>query len=123
MLEQQDIENMLIELGAPVNLKGFAYMAEAIQQYQPGMFITKELYPQIAKTFQTTAARVERAIRWIIGHIFDRNDPEDIYRIFGNTPSRRNGMLTNAEFISLVKFRLEQQKNVSTHKAPVFLTS
>ena len=84
-------------------------MVEAIQQYQPGMMITKELYPQVAKTFQTTASHVERAIRWIIGHIFDRNDPEDIHRIFGNTPSKKNGVLTNTEFISLVKFRLEQR--------------
>lgn len=123
MLEQQDIQNMLIELGAPVNLKGFAYTIEAIHQYQHGILMTKELYPRIAKMFQTTPARVERNIRNIVNHIFKRIDPDEIYRVFGNIPSYESGKPTNTEFISLIKLRLEQRENHVKHTVSVFPTT
>lgn len=83
-----------------MNLKGFAYTVEAIHQYQHGILMTKELYPRIAKMFQTTPARVERNIR-----------------------NYESGKPTNTEFISLIKLRLEQRENHVKHTVSVFPTT
>lgn len=61
----QTIFNMLIEIGIPTNVDGFRYASEAIKllMENENMPITKELYPTVAKSFNTTPIRVERCIR------------------------------------------------------------
>lgn len=122
MLEQQDIQNMLIELGASTHLKGFEYIVDAVQRYNPAMSMTRELYPQIAKQFQSTPHRVERAIRTLVEYIFKRMDSDEIFKTFGNVPSPKNGKLTNSEFISLISLRLNQQQNAKKYNLSVFPT-
>ena len=67
---QVSISNTLHELGVPSHIKGYQYIREGITlvfknpEYIGG--ITKELYPTIAKTYNSTASRVERAIRHAI---------------------------------------------------------
>ena len=54
----------------PAHIKGYQYLREAIiiavNEMDVINAITKVLYPQVAKTFQTTPSRVERAIRHAI---------------------------------------------------------
>ena len=64
--------------------------------------ITKVLYPQVAKTFQTTPSRVERAIRHAIEVAWDRGDLDTLQRFFGYTVSNTKGKPTNSEFIALL---------------------
>ena len=74
-------------------------------------YITKRLYPEIAKKYQTTSSRVERAIRHAIEVAWGRGDQKTVENIFGYTISAAKGKPTNSEFIALVSdtIRLEQK--------------
>lgn len=72
----------------------------AIREYEPGMAITKELYPIIAKRVGSTPQRVERAMRHAIESAFDRGDPLIINGIFGYSMSPNKGKPTNWEFVA-----------------------
>lgn len=70
-MKRENIEDTLLEMGVPAGIKGFTYIADAIQIFDErgtGISITKELYPEIAKKNNTTPSRAERAIR----HAFER---------------------------------------------------
>ena len=71
--------------------------------------VTKELYPSIAKKFNTTPSRVERAIRHAIEVAWSRGKMDTIDELFGYTVSTGKGKPTNSEFIALIadKIRLE----------------
>lgn len=74
--------------------------------------ITKVLYPSIAKKYQTTPSRVERAIRHAIEVAWSRGRMETLDALFGYTINTGKGKPTNSEFIALIadKIRL-QYKN------------
>lgn len=73
---------------------------------------TNGLYPQLAVIFDTTASRVERAIRHLIEVTWARGDWDTLTRYFGNTVSAEKGKPTNGEFIArmsnVVKQRLRE---------------
>ena len=71
--------------------------------------ITKMLYPSIAKKFQTTSSRVERAIRHAIEVAWSRGKMDTIDALFGYTIHGGKGKPTNSEFVALIadKIRLE----------------
>ena len=71
--------------------------------------ITKVLYPQVAKTFNTTPSRVERAIRHAIEVVWDRGDLDTLQRFFGYTVSNTKGKPTNSECIALIADKLQLQ--------------
>lgn len=100
------VTDIIHELGIPAHIKGYRYVREAIilAVGNAGIIdaITKELYPQVAKMFQTTPSRVERAIRHAIEVAWDRGDLETLQRYFGYTVSNIKGKPTNSEFIALV---------------------
>ncbi len=114
-LEAQ-ITNILHNLGIPAHIKGFTYLRSAIGMTvnDPEMinYVTKSLYPGVAKLYSTTTSRVERAIRHAIEVAWDRGDLETLNRYFGYTISRQRGKPTNSEFIAMIadKLRLEAQK-------------
>ena len=74
--------------------------------------ITKVLYPTIARKFQTTPSRVERAIRHGIEVAWSRGRAETLEALFGYTISAGKGKPTNSEFIALIadKIRLQYRK-------------
>ena len=114
---QQSIEAMVTgiihEIGVPAHIKGYQYLREAIIIAVNDMdvinAITKVLYPQVAKTFQTTPSRVERAIRHAIEVAWDRGDLDTLQRFFGYTVSNTKGKPTNSEFIALIADKLQLQ--------------
>jgi len=85
------VTNIIHEIGVPAHIKGYQYLREAIIIAVNDMdvinAITKVLYPQVAKTFQTTPSRVERAIRHAIEVAWDRGDLDTLQRFFGYTVS------------------------------------
>ena len=103
---QVRISRILTTLGVPAHIKGYPYLREAIAAAINDMslanYITKCLYPMVAKKFQTTPSRVERAIRHAIEVAWDRGDWETFMQIFGNTVSNTKGKPTNSEFIALI---------------------
>ncbi|WP_246566184.1 sporulation transcription factor Spo0A [Tissierella simiarum] len=109
------ITNVIHEIGVPAHIKGYLYLREAISMVIDDMellgAVTKELYPNIAKKFNTTPSRVERAIRHAIEVAWSRGKVDTINKIFGYTVHTDKGKPTNSEFIAMVadKLRLEQE--------------
>ncbi|KMT21360.1 sporulation transcription factor Spo0A [Clostridium cylindrosporum] len=112
---EAEITNIIHEIGVPAHIKGYLYLREAIQMVVKDIellsAVTKELYPSIAKKYNTTASRVERAIRHAIEVAWSRGQVETINRIFGYTVHNDKGKPTNSEFIAMVadKLRLQQK--------------
>ena len=107
---EQDVTNMIHEIGVPAHIKGYQYLREAIMMSveDPTMIssITKILYPTIAKRFQTTPSRVERAIRHAIEVAWSRGRMETLDAMFGYTVDTGKGKPTNSEFIALIADRI-----------------
>ena len=105
--------SIIHEIGVPAHIKGCQYLREAIIIAVNDMdvinAITKVLYPQVAKAFQTTPSRVERAIRHAIEVAWDRGDLDTLQRFFGYTVSNTKGKPTNSEFIALIADKLQLQ--------------
>ncbi|QHE52903.1 sporulation transcription factor Spo0A [Pontibacillus sp. HMF3514] len=107
------ITNIIHEIGVPAHIKGYMYLREAISMVYNDIellgSITKVLYPDIAKKYNTTASRVERAIRHAIEVAWSRGNIESISSLFGYTVSMTKAKPTNSEFIAMVadKLRLE----------------
>ena len=110
---ETDVTNIIHEIGVPAHIKGYQYLRDAIILSVNDMemlnSITKILYPTIAKKHQTTASRVERAIRHAIEVAWSRGKMDTIDELFGYTVSTGKGKPTNSEFIALIadKIRLE----------------
>jgi sporulation transcription factor Spo0A len=109
---ENDVTNMIHEIGVPAHIKGYQYLREAIMMVVSDQemlsSITKILYPTIAKKYQTTPSRVERAIRHAIEVAWSRGNMETLDSFFGYTISIGKGKPTNSEFIALIadKIRL-----------------
>lgn len=109
------VTNILHEIGVPAHIRGYHYMREAIIMSVNDMdvlnYITKELYPSIAKKCNTTPSRVERAIRHAIEVAWNRGKIDAIDELFGYTINNHKGKPTNSEFIALIadRLRLEQK--------------
>lgn len=113
---QMSITKILHDLGVPSHIKGYQYIKEGIMLIyeNPSMIggITKELYPEIAKKYNTTVSRVERAIRHAIEVSWNRGDWDLMDEIFGHSVDVDKAKPTNSEFIVTVadKLRLEYKK-------------
>lgn len=109
---EADVTNIIHEIGVPAHIKGYQYLREAIMMSVDDIemlnSITKILYPTIAKKFQTTPSRVERAIRHAIEVAWSRGRMETLDALFGYTINTGKGKPTNSEFIALIadKIRL-----------------
>jgi two-component system response regulator (stage 0 sporulation protein A) len=107
------ITGIIKEIGVPAHIKGYAYLREAIQMVYMDVellgSITKILYPDIAKKFDTTSSRVERAIRHAIEVAWNRGNYESISKMFGYTVHHLKSKPTNSEFIAMIadKIRIE----------------
>ncbi len=113
-LERQ-VTAIIHEIGVPAHIKGYQYLREAIGLAVDDMEIinavTKVLYPAVAKKFNTTSSRVERAIRHAIEVAWDRGDLETLQKYFGYTVSNAKGKPTNSEFIAMIADRISLEGN------------
>ena len=103
---EEKITNIFITVGIPAHIKGYQFLREAIKLAidNPEIInsITKQLYPAIAEKFETSASKVERAIRHAIEVAWNRGKIENINSIFGIRVYSSNEKPTNGEFIALV---------------------
>ena len=112
---EAEVTDIIHEVGVPAHIKGYQYLREAIIMSVNDMemlnSITKILYPEIAKRFQTTPSRVERAIRHAIEVAWSRGKMDTIDKLFGYTINYGKGKPTNSEFIALItdKIRLQME--------------
>lgn len=111
------ITSIIHEIGVPAHIKGYMYLREAITMVYKDIellgSITKVLYPDIAKKFNTTASRVERAIRHAIEVAWSRGNIDSISNLFGYTVSHSKAKPTNSEFIAMVADKLRIEHKVS----------
>lgn len=111
------IRKALKDLGMPEHIKGFRYTLEAIrlcvEDDKMLEMITKRLYPEVARRYDTTASRVERAIRHGIDLVWERCSLDNLYEYFGYSISPNKGKTTNSEFIAKVSgvVRLQMIEN------------
>ncbi len=100
------VTNIIHDVGVPAHIKGYHYVREAIIMAVEDMDIlnavTKILYPSVAKKFETTPSRVERAIRHAIETAWNRGDIDTLNNFFGYTVSNSKGKPTNSEFIAMI---------------------
>lgn len=116
----QDIEvvvtDVIRKLGIPAHIKGYHYLRcaiiSSIQDYHMMDSITKQLYPFVARQYDTTSSRVERAIRHAIELAWDRGSAEELNNYLGYNSDSNRYRPTNSEFIALItdKLRLQFKK-------------
>ena len=98
------------QIGVPAHIKGYQYLRYAIilsvESPEVMSSVTKALYPAVAKKFQTTSSRVERAIRHAIEVAWDRGDVDVLSSYFGYTIQSSRGKPTNSEFIAMIADKL-----------------
>lgn len=119
--KNNDLELMITEIihqiGVPAHIKGYHYLREAITLAVNDADIinsvTKQLYPTVAKKYQTTSSRVERAIRHAIEVAWDRGDIDVLNSYFGYTIHNERGKPTNSEFIAMIADKLRLRLKVS----------
>lgn len=104
------ITDILHQIGVPAHIKGYHYLRDSIMMAvkHPEIInaVTKELYPSVAKKYETTSSRVERAIRHAIEVAWDRGDVDVLNSYFGYTIHNSRGKPTNSEFIAMISDRL-----------------
>src|SRR5690625_4733773 len=126
--KKQDLEasitNIIHEIGVPAHIKGYMYLREAITMVYNDIellcSIKKVLYPDIAKKYNTTSSRVERAIRHAIEVAWSRGNIDSISALFGYTISITKAKPTNSEFIAKIG-RASCRERVESTEVEVFL--
>lgn len=110
------ISQALHKMGVPANIKGYRYLITAIELCVGDMdmlgSVTKQLYPTIAKRYDTTPSRVERAIRHSIEVAWNRGQIDVLDAVFGYTINTRKGKPTNSEFIAMLSDKLRMSHSL-----------
>ena len=103
---EAQVTRIIHQIGVPAHIKGYQYLRTAIlmtiEDNDIINSVTKVLYPSVAKKYQTTTSRVERAIRHAIEVAWDRGDLDTLNGYFGYTIQNNRGKPTNSEFIAMI---------------------
>lgn len=103
---ETQVTRIIHQIGVPAHIKGYQYLRTAIlltvKDSDIINSVTKVLYPSVAKKYQTTTSRVERAIRHAIEVAWDRGDVDTLNSYFGYTIQNTRGKPTNSEFIAMI---------------------
>ncbi len=115
---ETQVTKIIHQIGVPAHIKGYQYLRTAIlMTIDEGDVInsvTKVLYPSVAKQYQTTTSRVERAIRHAIEVAWDRGDVDILNSYFGYTIQNSRGKPTNSEFIAMIADNLRLKYKYAT---------
>lgn len=107
------VTDIIHQIGVPAHIKGYHYLRESIilsvKNDDIINSVTKLLYPTVAKKYNTTSSRVERAIRHAIEVAWDRGDIDVLNSYFGYTIQNERGKPTNSEFIAMISDKLRLQ--------------
>lgn len=103
---ETQVTKIIHQIGVPAHIKGYQYLRTAIlmtiEDNEIINSVTKVLYPSVAKKYETTTSRVERAIRHAIEVAWDRGDIDTLNSYFGYTIQNNRGKPTNSEFIAMI---------------------
>ncbi|MEF9973602.1 MAG: sporulation transcription factor Spo0A [Clostridia bacterium] len=111
----EQVTNLFLTIGIPAHIKGYQYLREAVRMVLENHDvigrITKELYPGIARKYDTTASKVERAMRHAIEVAWNRGRLDAINRMYGYKVFSPDDKPTNGEFIAMVADKAAMQKS------------
>lgn len=113
---ETQVTELILQIGIPAHIKGYHFVRSAIimaiESPDTINAVTKIVYPTIAKKYQTSSSRVERAIRHAIEVAWDRGDVDTLNSIFGYSVNSSKGKPTNSEFIAMLsdKLRLKNKQ-------------
>ena len=114
---EAQVTKIIHQIGVPAHIKGYQYLRTAIlmtiEDSDIINSVTKVLYPTVAKKYQTTTSRVERAIRHAIEVAWDRGDVDVLSSYFGYTIQSERGKPTNSEFIAMIADKLRLKMKIS----------
>ena len=114
---ESQVTKVIHQIGVPAHIKGYQYLRTAIlmtiSDSEVINSVTKILYPSVAKKYQTTSSRVERAIRHAIEVAWDRGDLDTLNSYFGYTIQGSRGKPTNSEFIAMIADNLRLSNKFS----------
>ncbi|MGN0376675.1 MAG: sporulation initiation factor Spo0A C-terminal domain-containing protein [Suilimivivens sp.] len=103
---EQAVSQLMIDMGIPVHLRGYHYMRTAVMMAVEDMkvvgSVTKLLYPEIARRYNTTNGKVERAIRNAIEISWERGNRRTFESMFGYCRESGPGRPTNSEYIAAI---------------------
>lgn len=115
---EAQVTKIIHQIGVPAHIKGYQYLRSAIlmtiADNEIINSVTKVLYPSVAKKYQTTTSRVERAIRHAIEVAWDRGDVDTLNSYFGYTIQNSRGKPTNSEFIAMIADNLRLKYRYTT---------
>lgn len=115
---EAQVTKIIHQIGVPAHIKGYQYLRTAIlmtiEDNDIINSVTKVLYPSVAKKYQTTTSRVERAIRHAIEVAWDRGDVDTLNSYFGYTIQNTRGKPTNSEFIAMIADNLRLKYKYAT---------
>ena len=115
---EAQVTKIIHQIGVPAHIKGYQYLRTAIlmaiDDEEIINSVTKVLYPSVAKKYQTTTSRVERAIRHAIEVAWDRGDVDTLNSYFGYTIQNSRGKPTNSEFIAMIADNLRLKYRYTT---------
>ena len=113
-LEAQ-VTKIIHQIGVPAHIKGYHYLREAVRMVlaEPDVMsrITKELYPGIARKFDTTASKVERAMRHAIDVAWSRGRLDAVNSMYGYKVLSPDDKPTNGEFVALIADKVSAKKS------------
>ena len=114
---EERVTEIMHNIGVPAHIKGYLYLRQAITMVINDIellgAVTKQLYPSVADKFDTTASRVERAIRHAIEVAWKNGNTKVINDIFGHSITSSTGKPTNSQFIAKIADKLRIEMKVS----------
>ena len=115
---EMEVTQVMLLLGIPANIKGYQYIREgillSINDMEMVNYITKLLYPSIAKRYKTTSSRVERSIRHAIDVAWERGTMANLEKVFGYPVYFHKDKPTNSEFIALISDMLRLHETIAS---------
>lgn len=104
--------NLLLSLGFQAHQKGYRYLREAVlvvfEEPESLTSITKILYPEVAKRYNTTDKQVERAIRNSIETVWIKGNSKALKNLFGEIYTSESARPTNTEVIEILKYNVDR---------------
>ena len=106
MIVCEEIGELLKQLGLARQEKGFERLSYAIaltaQEFERAGSVTKLLYPDLAKHFQTTPEKIERSIRHLIEKSWEKGEKTRFEELFGYHRDNSEIRPTNSEYIAIL---------------------
>lgn len=113
---ERTISDLMLELGIPAHLRGYQFLRSAIGMCVEDMelveSVTKLLYPDLAKMYQTTDTKIERAIRNAIEVSWERGNTDLFEELFGYSNTLEYTRPTNSEYIAVVADYIRLKNNL-----------